>query len=305
MVVVRYLYLNAQSEVAYSNIPPPGIFRDVYLLGFPKAIHIEDFSVQTLLDKTYTDATLAIKVNTIGDASAKLAFRLTEKSSATPIFTSDPIAVDASSSSSHSVAVTNPRKWTAENPYLYQLTIDLLIGDKIIQTITQNVGFRQVEQIDGLIVVNGKPILFKGVNRHEHHAKFGRAVPLEYMRRDILIMKTHNINAVRTSHYPCHPRFYDLCDELGLWVMDEADLECHGFYDCVARPLDVQEEQDYDERKILTFPAAAAFTSDNPTWREAYLDRMRQMVMRDRNHASIIIWSLGNESFYGQNHTAM
>lgn len=248
---------------------------------------------------------MAIKVNTIGDASAKLAFRLTEKSSSTPIFTSDPIAVHASSSTSHSVAVTNPRKWTAENPYLYQLTIDLLAGGKVIQTITQNVGFRQVEQIDGLIVVNGKPILFKGVNRHEHHAKFGRAVPLEYMRRDILIMKTHNINAVRTSHYPCHPRFYDLCDELGLWVIDEADLECHGFYDCVARPLDIQEEQPYEERKILTFPAAAAFTSDNPTWREAYLDRMRQMVMRDRNHASIIIWSLGNESFYGQNHTAM
>lgn len=118
-------------------------------------------------------------------------------------------------------------------------------------------------------------------------------------------MKTHNINALRCSHYPSHPKLLDLADELGLWVIDEADLECHGFYDAIARPLDIPEEVDYEERKKLTFAHAAKFTSDNPSWKAAYLDRMAQLIHRDKNHASVIIWSLGNEAFYGQNHRAM
>jgi beta-galactosidase len=118
-------------------------------------------------------------------------------------------------------------------------------------------------------------------------------------------MKQHNINAVRCSHYPSHPTLYDLCDELGLWVIDEADLECHGFYEAVARPLNIPESMDYEERKRLTFPRAAKFTSDNEDWRPAYLDRMTQLIQRDKNHPSIVIWSLGNEAFYGRNHHAM
>ncbi|CRK17088.1 hypothetical protein BN1723_011218 [Verticillium longisporum] len=118
-------------------------------------------------------------------------------------------------------------------------------------------------------------------------------------------MKTHNINSLRCSHYPPHPKLFDMCDELGLWVMDEADLETHGFYDCIARPLDIPEEWDYEERKKQTFPPAGKYTSQNPDWKEAYVDRMVQLVQRDKNHSSIIMWSLGNEAFYGDNHKAM
>lgn len=281
-----------------------GIFRDVYLLGFPK-VHVEDFEVTTELDTECVDAQLVVrlKLNTEEELKGKkVLYQLKDKDG--DVFTSEEITED-STNLSGKFAISKPHKWTAESPYLYKLKITLSQDGAHLQTITQNVGFRKVEMKNGLITVNNTPILFKGVNRHEHHPHFGRAVPFEFMRRDLHIMKSHNINAVRTSHYPSHPRFYDLCDELGFWVIDEADLECHGFYDCVARPQDISEDDDYNERKKLTFPQAAAFTSDNPEWKEAYLDRMRQMVIRDKNHPSIIIWSLGNESFYGQNHTAM
>jgi beta-galactosidase len=204
--------------------------------------------------------------------------------------------------------VANPKKWTAETPYLYQLEMSLYGPSQRfnpLHTISQKVGFRSVQLKNGLLTVNGRPILLRGVNRHDHHPLLGRAVPLSFMKEDLLLMKRHNINALRCSHYPPHPRLLDLCDELGLWVMDEADLECHGFYDAVARPLNIPEEMDYEQRKLLAFPQAAAFTSDNEEWREAYLDRMRQVIQRDKNHASIIIWSLGNEAFYGRNHKAM
>lgn len=203
------------------------------------------------------------------------------------------------------LSVTNPLKWTAETPNLYLVTLTLNASSSESNVITQRIGFRKVELINGLMTVNGTPIRLRGVNRHEHHPLFGRAVPLDFIRADLLLMKTHNINALRCSHYPSHPRILDMCDELGLWVMDEADLECHGFYDAVARPLDIPEEMDYEERKKLAFPQAAKYTSDNPTWKEAYLDRMRAVVQRDKNHTSVIMWSLGNEAFYGANHKAM
>lgn len=203
-----------------------------------------------------------------------------------------------------SLPVTSPKKWTAETPYLYSVTLTLNASSKPY-TVTQRIGFRKVELINGLMTVNGVPIRLRGVNRHEHHPHFGRAVPLEFIERDLRLMKTHNVNALRCSHYPSHPKILDMADELGLWVMDEADLECHGFYDAVARPQDIPEHMDYEERKKFTFPQAAKFTTDNPSWKEAYLDRMRDLVQRDKNHASVIIWSLGNEAFYGQNHKAM
>jgi beta-galactosidase len=201
--------------------------------------------------------------------------------------------------------VSNPVKWTAETPYLYELEITLTKDGKLLHSIRQKVGFRKVELKNGNITVNGVPILLRGVNRHDHHPLLGRAVPLSFIKKDLLLMKSHNINALRCSHYPSHPGIYDLCDELGLWVMDEADLECHGFYDAVAFPFDIPESMDYQKRKALTFPEAAKFTSDNEAWRSAYLDRMIQLVQHDKNHPSIIIWSLGNEAFYGSNHKAM
>ena len=203
-----------------------------------------------------------------------------------------------------SIPIENPKKWTAETPYLYSVELSITTPSGT-QTVQQNIGFRKVELKNGLICVNGDPIQFHGVNRHDHHPRLGRAVPLDFIRQDLLLMKTHNINALRCSHYPSDPKLFDLADELGLWVIDEADLECHGFYDAVARPLDIPEEMDYKERKRLTFGVAAKYTSDNPSWKAAYLDRMEQMVQRDKNHPSVIIWSLGNEAFYGQNHKAM
>jgi beta-galactosidase len=224
------------------------------------------------------------------------------------IVKSDSFSISANTSQiKQSLLVSNPRKWTAETPHLYILEITLLSANdtNTLQKISQKVGFRAVELKNGLLCINGQRILLRGVNRHDHHPRHGRAVPLSFIRQDLLLMKQHNINALRCSHYPSHPLLPSLCDELGLWVMDEADLECHGFYDAVARPLNIPEAMDYEERKKLAFSKAAEFTSDNENWRGQYLDRMVQLVQRDKNHPSVIMWSLGNEAFYGRNHQAM
>ncbi|HEX7309117.1 glycoside hydrolase family 2 TIM barrel-domain containing protein [Lentzea sp.] len=168
--------------------------------------------------------------------------------------------------------------WSAENPRLY---------DGVVHTDAERVpvriGFRTVAIEDGVLTVNGARIVFRGVNRHEHHPRSGRAVPRETALQDVLLMKRHNVNAVRTSHYPPDPHFLDLCDEHGLWVVDECDLETHGF-----EPL-----------------GWAGNPSDDPRWADAHLDRMRRMVERDKNHPSIVLWSLGNESHTGLNLAAM
>jgi len=168
--------------------------------------------------------------------------------------------------------------WTAETPRLYEAVVATAS-----ERVRLRLGFRTVAVEDGLLKVNGRPILLRGVNRHEWDPDHGRTLSVETMRRDIELMKRHNINAVRTSHYPPDRRFLDLCDELGMWVVDECDLETHGFIHVGWR----------------------GNPSDEPQWREAYLDRMRRMVERDKNHASVIMWSLGNESHTGANLEAM
>jgi beta-galactosidase len=168
--------------------------------------------------------------------------------------------------------------WSAERPRLYDATVTAES-----ETVRLRIGFRTVSIEDGVLLVNGEPLQLRGVNRHEFHPDHGRAVPYETMREDVLLMKRHNINAVRTSHYPPHPAFLDLCDELGLWVIDECDLETHGF----------------------VFTGWERNPSDVPEWRESYLDRMRRTVERDKNHPSIVLWSLGNESHTGANLAAM
>ena len=286
-----------------------GIFRDVYLLALPGNTRIEDFFVKTDLDDRYEDASVTVTLDLLNPHETEVSLVLRDCANSDQKTTSNTYLIGANTSKAEVTFIaTKPTLWTAETPYLYQLEISLhnKNGDpKPLHTIHQRVGFRKVELQHGNITVNGIPILLRGVNRHDHHPQLGRAVPLSYIKRDLLIMKTHNINALRCSHYPSHPKLYDLCDELGFWVMDEADLECHGFYDAVAYPLDIPESMDYEQRKLLTFPLAAKFTSDNESWRTAYLDRMTQLVQRDKNHPSIIIWSLGNESFYGHNHRAM
>ena len=257
-----------------------------------------------MFDSDYENATLTLNLKLKLKQTCKVEFCLTGQD-AEVCFENTVLATEKSLDLRF--PIEKPTAWTAEEPYLYTLRMTLRNkhDETEIQTVRQRVGFRQVEIKNGNITVNGQSIMFRGVNRHDHHPHLGRAVPLSFIKNDLLLMKQHNINAVRCSHYPSHPQLYDLCDELGLWVLDEADLECHGFYEAVARPLDIPEDMDYKKRKALTFPQAAKFTSDNPVWREAYLDRMRQLVERDKNHACVVIWSLGNEAFYGSNHQAM
>lgn len=279
----------------------------MHLLAFPTSAVIQDWFIRTDLDAKYENATLEATIDVLSKEKGTLELTLSEldKNGGSVIGTKTIDVGTGTSKLDIALPVANPEKWTAECPYLYSVQLTLKSSSPKPYTVEQKIGFRKVELINGLMTVNGTPIRLRGVNRHEHHPHFGRAVPLDFIKRDLLLMKTHNINALRCSHYPSHPKILDMADELGLWVMDEADLECHGFYDAVARPQDIPENMDYEERKKFTFPLAAKFTSDNPTWKAAYVDRMIDLVQRDKNHASVIIWSLGNEAFYGQNHVAM
>lgn len=280
----------------------------MHLLAFPRLQRIEDFFLRTDLDPEYRNATLRATVDLYTEYNGKLSLTLSElaQNGGSLIGSTDAQVSSGDGQVEVALNVKDPRKWTAESPYLYQVEIALSnAGSGERHTVQKRIGFRQVELRHGLISVNGMPIRLRGVNRHEHHPVLGRAVPLDFAKKDLLLMKTNNVNALRFSHQPNDPRLLELCDELGLWVMAEADLECHGFYDAVARPLDIPESMDYEERKKLAFPQAAQFTSNNPAWREAYVDRMRCALQRDKNHTSVIIWSLGNEAFYGSNHEAM
>ncbi|KAJ4183895.1 hypothetical protein NW755_009434 [Fusarium falciforme] len=251
-----------------------GIFRDVYLHAFPKT-HLNDFQVATELDGKFEDATLRVHVELSGSSAVEL--KLLDHEGGRVLRDTKNI----SGKDTFELQVKGPKKWTAETPYLYTLVLN--IGEK--SSVAHRIGFRTAGLIKGVFCVNGQPIKIRGANRHEHHPDHGRAVPYEFMKQDLLIMKRHNLNAIRTCHQPSDPRLYDLADELGFWVLDEADLECHGFWSTGGDP--------------------ASFTSDNPVWEDQYVDRARQMVARDKNHACVFMWSLGNEAFYGRNHKAM
>ena len=173
--------------------------------------------------------------------------------------------------------------WNAEIPCLYTLKVTLFDGDSLLETVTQRVGFRRVEIVNGELRLNGKRLMMRGVNRHEYDPENGRVMTREKTREDLLLMKKHHINAVRTSHYPDIPALYELCDELGLYVIDECDLETHA---C--------EIEDIPQRLV-----------EDESWRDAYLDRAQRTVARDRNHACVVMWSLGNESYWGSNFFAM
>lgn len=269
-----------------------GIFRDVCLVAMPEA-HVRDFAVRTVLDKHYKDAELHAEVKVRNAAKQPADYEMEMRlldAEGNPVL-AEPVSVTFKVKPSDEAAVQietsvdNPDKWTAETPSLYTLLLTLKNAKgKVLEVVTNRVGFRSVELKGGNFLVNGVAIKLKGVNRHEHHPDLGRAVPLEAMVRDILLMKTHNINTVRTSHYPDDPRFYDLCDTYGIYVIDECDLETHGF--CYLK--------DWQGN-----PA------DNPEWESACVDRMRRMVERDKNHPCVIFWSLGNEANFGCNHVAM
>jgi len=264
-----------------------GIFRDVYLFATPD-VHIRDFWVRTELDKGYRDAVLKVRLHvrnyraepvdgctveaTLFNSEGKAVF---ERSLVSQV----SVNGDAEAMLELARAVANPRKWSDEHPYLYTLLLTLKDREGNVLEVEQcNVGFRQVEIEDGQVLVNGVPVLFRGVNRHEHDPERGHAVTVESMLEDILLMKRFNVNAVRTCHYPDDPRWYDLCDRYGIYLIDEANIESHGVWDRLTK---------------------------DPAWKTAFMERGTRMVERDKNHPSVIVWSMGNESGYGPNHEAL
>lgn len=273
-----------------------GIFRDVYLYTKPK-LNISDFFVRTNLDEEYRNAELAIHLtlenyyNEAADGIRVEAQLYDEKQQAVwqaPIAATDSFGSDGEHQLLLSGHVDNPLKWSAEAPHLYTLVLSLKNEAGLIETQSSKVGFRAFELKDGLMQINGKRIVFKGTNRHEFSCDTGRALSKADMIQDIKLMKSYNINAVRTSHYPNQSVWYELCDEYGLYVIDETNLETHGSWRYGQQDLPAN-----------TVPGSL------PEWRENVLDRCNSMFQRDKNHPSIVIWSLGNESFGGDNFIAM
>jgi len=265
-----------------------GIFRDVSLYSWDD-LHIRDFQVHTDLDPSYENADFGIDVwvRNLGedDRPFSVEAQLFDADDQ-PVF--DRLTASASAAADGEVKVrldrqvSDPPKWSAEEPNLFRLVVTLRDTDgAAVQSVSTNVGFREVEITGGQLLVNGVAVLIKGTNRHEHDPDTAHVMSTEGMIRDILIMKQHNINAVRTSHYPDVSEWYDLCDFYGLYVIDEANIESHGI--------------GYDPDKTL---------GNKPEWGKAHLDRTISMVERDKNHPSIIIWSLGNEAGDGVNFTA-
>jgi beta-galactosidase len=264
-----------------------GIFRDVYLYAAP-VIHVRDYYVVTDLDENYQNATLKISAfvkNFSSQVQDKYQVRFKLYDPDGRIVQGDLIRnvpmMDPKDESylSLNVPISTPARWTAETPNIYKLIIQVVDGDgRTTEILSTRVGFREVTMRNGQLLVNGKAVKFKGVNRHEFDPNMGRTISRESMIKDIVLMKQHNINAVRTSHYPNDPLWYDLCDEYGLYVIDEANIESHELW----------------QQKGIILAA-------NPEWKDAFVARGKAMVERDKNHPSIIIWSLGNESGMGQN----
>ncbi len=270
-----------------------GIFRDVCLLTRP-ASHLADVRLDALYDPAAGTGLLRVEADVVlrqgvgagrsGAAAPPTASRVAvECLDGDHTMVAGELAVrDGKARGELDCGPVGP--WSAEVPRRYEVSLSLLAEDgTVLEATACRVGFTHIERRDGRFFVNGAAVTFKGVNRHEFHPDHGRAVPMATMVDDVLTMKRHNINAVRTSHYPPDARFLDLCDEHGLYVVDEADLECHG---------------------IWALPEVGLI-SDDPAWRGAYLDRLERLVARDRNHPSIVFWSLGNESGCGANHAAM
>ncbi|TFG67059.1 MAG: beta-galactosidase subunit alpha, partial [Anaerolineales bacterium] len=264
-----------------------GIYRDVTLYALPR-VHIQDYAITTDLDADYRDAvlTVAVKVRNqtgVDAALCKVKIELID-AQGTPAFDvslESHIDIPAGETETQSLAraVANPRKWSAEQPNLYTLIVILEdASGTVLQVEKSAVGFRKVEIIGAQLCLNGVPLLLKGVNRHEHHPDTGHTLSVDSMLEDIKLMKKANVNAVRTCHYADDPLWYDLCDHYGIYLIDEANIETHGSLGKLA---------------------------NDPAWKKAFMTRGIGMVERDKNHPSVLIWSLGNESGYGPNHTAL
>lgn len=265
-----------------------GIFRDVFLFS-TASLHIRDFWVVTELGKNYKDSVLNIKVKVINyGEQPQQCWLEASLFDHRKIHVFTPVEKDLLAGRKEEVSINfsqpikNPKKWSAEHPELYTFLLTLKDkSGKVIEVVPCQIGFRKIEITGGQLLVNGIPVLIKGVNRHEHDPDFGHSLTSESMVKDIMLMKQFNINAVRTSHYPNDPKWYALCDKYGLYLIDEADIESHGV--------------GYRPERTL---------ANKPEWKKAHLDRTIRMVERDKNHPSVIIWSLGNEGGDGMNFEA-
>ena len=258
-----------------------GLFRDVYLQRIPKA-HLTDLRIRTMLDENYEDAVLEAELKAEAPAGTRAALTLRDGGK---VIAGCEAEISGGRLSA-AMPVRNPEKWSAEIPKLYELEIRLTEADGTPgELVFQKVGFRRFEIRDGLMLINGKRIVFKGANRHDFCAETGRAVTAENIRRDLITMKRNNLNAIRTSHYPNSSVLYELCDELGLYVIDECNMETHGVWDMV------------NAKKV---EPAESLPGDRMEYLPMMLDRVHSMVERDKNHPCILIWSCGNESYGGR-----
>lgn len=255
-----------------------GIYRDVYLYAIPE-VHVLDLKVQTLLDDTFSSADLDLTVKATKPGKVRVTLSKDGKELQS--------MEDVLGEESHYVMkVENPALWSAETPVLYDLLLEVMDenGD-VMEVIPQRVGFRRFEMKDHVMTLNGKRIVFKGVNRHEFSSVSGRHVSREELIKDLVTMKRNNINAIRTCHYPNAVGIYELCDEYGIYMIAECNLESHGSWDLFA-------EQTGDFSGVVP--------CDRPEWLDMMLDRANSMYQRDKNHPAILIWSCGNESFGGK-----
>ena len=255
-----------------------GIFRDVYLYAVPE-IHVRDMKVIADYDYENGNGILATELDIIGDSDYEIKLTLTDKNG---------IKVYEGNTANVSASIPDIMPWSAEQPNLYTITAEISSDSEIIETAETKIGFRTFELKDGIMCLNGKRIVFKGINRHEWNAEGGRVVTEDDMLWDIRFMKQNNINAVRTCHYPNNSIWYQLCDEYGIYLIAETNLESHGTW-----------------QKMGACEPSINVPASLPEWKEACLDRARSMYERDKNHASVLIWSCGNESYCGDDIAAM
>ena len=254
-----------------------GIYRDVYLYTVPE-VHVYDLQIRAVPDETLKSATLELTTDTWGEGKIKV----TLSGKGEILFSEEK---DLSGKNTYTWEIPDPVLWSAEDPQLYDLEMEVYDAEGTLQEIIpERVGFRRFEMKDGIMTLNGKRIVFKGVNRHEFSSITGRHVSEEELLKDIITMKQNNINAIRTCHYPDASPIYRLCDEYGLYMIAENNLESHGSWDIAEFTKDYTDVVPYDK----------------PEWLGMMLDRVNSMYQRDKNHPAILIWSCGNESFGGK-----
>lgn len=256
-----------------------GIYRDVELLGVPQN-GINDLTVVADLDASYQNGLLSVETTFRQQTDQTVTFELRNPAGKVVLEASQQVT---NAKATLAATIDAVDAWTAETPNCYDLTISIYQADQLIEVIPQTVGFRNIHVEGETFLVNGVAIKFKGVNRHDYNPHNGRVVSKEEIEQDIILMKQFNINAIRTSHYPNAYYLYDLCDQYGMYLIAEADVECHGF----------ELTQKYD------------WITDDPQWETAYVSRLTRMISREKNHPSILFWSLGNESDFGHNFKRM